>query len=76
MTPRILTPGPTESEIQHAAFLLWEKQGRPANRDLEIWLEAKERLAHSLHLLPADAQRARNARLQLRAERDTLAGVR
>ncbi len=48
MKPRFLTPEPTESEIQHAAFYLWEEQGRPCGRDLEIWLAAKERLKHRL----------------------------
>ena len=76
MTPRILTPGPTESEIQHAAFLLWEEQGRPANRDLEIWLAAKERLKHSLHPHPVDALRAKNAHLLPRTKRAAIAGVR
>ena len=76
MKPRILTTEPTESEIQHAAFLLWEEQGRPADRDLEIWLAAKERLKHSLHLHPADAQRAKNAHLLPRTQRAAIAGVR
>lgn len=37
---------PTESEIQHAAYLLWLEDGRPEGRDLEHWLAAKEMLAH------------------------------
>ena len=37
---------PTEGEIQHAAYFLWEEAGKPAGRDLELWLEAKERLRH------------------------------
>lgn len=37
---------PTELEIQHAAYLLWIESGRPAGRDLEHWLAAKEMLAH------------------------------
>ena len=72
----VKTTEPSESEIQHAAFLLWEERGRPANRDLEIWLAAKERLKHSLHLHPADAQRAKNAHLLPRTQRAAIAGVR
>jgi hypothetical protein len=37
---------PTESEIQHAAYLLWIEDGRPDGRDLEHWLAAKEMLTH------------------------------
>ena len=37
---------PTELEIQHAAYLLWIEAGRPAGRDLDHWLAAKEMLAH------------------------------
>ena len=40
------TPEPTELEIQHAAYLLWIENGRPAGRDLEHWLAAKEMLCH------------------------------
>lgn len=39
---------PAEEQIQHAAYYLWEELGRPAGRDLEIWLAAKERLRHGL----------------------------
>lgn len=61
MKPRLLTIEPTESEIQYAAFLLWEEQGRPTGRDLEIWLEAKERLKHILPHHGWDAHRAKKA---------------
>jgi hypothetical protein len=37
---------PTESEIQHAAYLLWVESGRPEGRDLDHWLAAKEMLCH------------------------------
>lgn len=37
---------PTESEIQHAAYLLWIEDGRPEGRDLEHWHAAKEMLCH------------------------------
>jgi hypothetical protein len=37
---------PTEAEIQHAAYLLWVEDGRPAGREQEHWLAAKEMLWH------------------------------
>jgi hypothetical protein len=37
---------PSESEIQHAAYLLWIENGRPEGCDLEHWLAAKEMLCH------------------------------
>ena len=37
---------PTEQEIQHAAYLLWIEEGRPAGRDLEFWHAARELLVH------------------------------
>jgi hypothetical protein len=37
---------PTETEIQHAAYLLWIENGRPEGRDLEHWFAAKEMLLH------------------------------
>lgn len=41
---------PSEGEIQHAAYTLWEAAGRPSGRDLEFWLTARERLRHTLHV--------------------------
>jgi hypothetical protein len=66
MKPSGLSLEPTEQEIQHAAFLLWEEQGRPAGRDLEIWLAAKERLKHALPHHGWDASRSRTAVYQPR----------
>ena len=45
-TPKTALPQPTESEIQHAAYLLWIENGRPEGRDLEHGLAAKEMLSH------------------------------
>ena len=39
-------PTPTESEIQHAAYLLWLEAGRPEGCDVDHWLAAKELLCH------------------------------
>ncbi len=38
---------PEEKAIQHAAYLLWEKAGRPEGRDQEFWFTARERLLHT-----------------------------
>jgi hypothetical protein len=43
-TPAIAEP--TESEIQHAAYLLWLENGRPEGRDLDHWFAARELLRH------------------------------
>ena len=45
--PHLLPSAPTEDEIRHAAYLLWEQEGRPGGRDLEIWMAAKARLEHA-----------------------------
>ena len=37
-------PRPTHSEIARSAAQLWEKRGRPAHCDEEIWLEAEQLL--------------------------------
>jgi hypothetical protein len=57
-------PEPAEKDIQHAAYFLWEEAGRPAGRDLEFWLAARERLRHRLparHLPTPARSTARNA---------------
>jgi hypothetical protein len=53
-------PEPTESEIQHEAYLLWIEEGRPEGRDQEHWFAAREllrhrhgRTVHSRHHAPA-----------------------
>jgi hypothetical protein len=71
MIPRshpIQPPEPAEADIQHAAYFLWEKAGRPQGRDQEFWFAARERLRHSVavkavvHKLPrVAASTARNA---------------
>ncbi len=38
--------GPSEAEIQHAAYMLWIEEGRPEGRDLEHWHAAREMLCH------------------------------
>jgi hypothetical protein len=48
MKPHALPLEPTEAEISHAAYLLWEEHGRPVGRDLEFWLSAQERLRHTV----------------------------
>jgi hypothetical protein len=50
---------PSETEIQHAAYLLWLENGRPEGRDLDHWLAAKELLCHR-HARSAKPTRRRN----------------
>ncbi len=37
---------PTEDEIQREAYLIWLENGRPKDRALDHWLEARELLRH------------------------------
>ena len=37
---------PSEEEIQHTAYFLWQAEDRPVGRDLDLWLRAKEVLCH------------------------------
>lgn len=38
---------PTESEIQHQAYLLWVEGGCRSGRELDDWLAARELLLHN-----------------------------
>lgn len=63
-SPFTYTRGPSETEIQHTAYFLWEAAGCPAGRDQEFWFAARERLRHRApaHQLPKSAMtNARNA---------------
>ena len=42
--------------IQHEAYRLWLEEGRPAGRDLEHWLAARELLRHRHGRAPAVAE--------------------
>ena len=35
---------PTDEEIAQCAFLIWEREGRPAGRAREHWLQAETQL--------------------------------
>jgi hypothetical protein len=37
-------PAPTPDEIAVCAYLIWEKEGRPAGREKEHWLQAETQL--------------------------------
>lgn len=41
---RATAPTPTNEAIAERARQIWEKEGRPSGRDLEIWLEAERQL--------------------------------
>lgn len=45
-TAQDIRPEPREGDIQKAAYYLWLELGRPLGRDVQTWLEAKERLRH------------------------------
>src|SRR6185503_13555274 len=45
---------PTRDEIAMSAFLAWEKDGRPANREMHYWLAAEGQL-RALRLKKAEA---------------------
>ena len=53
------SPEPTDSEIQHAAYLLWIENGRPEGRDLDHWLAAKALLCHHHGRSPTPTRRTR-----------------
>lgn len=53
--PAVPAPEPTEAQIQHEAYLLWLEEGRPAGRDLDHWLAARELLRHRHGRGPAAA---------------------
>ena len=40
-------PQPSHEEIAAAAYLIWEKNGRPHGRDVEFWHQAQESLKAS-----------------------------
>ena len=44
--PHLLSFEPAETDIQKCAYYLWQEAGRPAGRDLDIWLSAKELVRH------------------------------
>jgi hypothetical protein len=52
-----MPPEPSEAEIQHTAYLLWLENGRPAGRDRENWLAAKELLRHRRGAVAAPGRR-------------------
>jgi hypothetical protein len=54
--PAVPAPEPTEAQIQHEAYRLWLEEGRPAGRDLEHWLAARELLRHRHGRAPAVAE--------------------
>lgn len=51
---------PLEAAIQHVAHFLWLEEGRPAGRDLDLWLRAREILRHRATLAapPPDDRRS------------------
>jgi hypothetical protein len=54
-SPAATKPAPLHDDIAQCARDLWVKYGRPADRDLAIWLEAEQRLRAA-----AEAPREKN----------------
>lgn len=52
---------PAEADIQKCAYYLWQEAGCPADRDLDLWLAAKELVRHRVHAAPP-GRPARQAR--------------
>jgi len=44
MQKTIPTENPSLEAIAYCAYMIWEKEGRPAGRDREHWLEAEAQL--------------------------------
>lgn len=42
----LASPEPTEAQIQHQTYLLWQAAGCQEGRELEDWLHARELLRH------------------------------
>jgi hypothetical protein len=51
---------PAEADIQKCAYYLWQEEGCPEGRDLELWLAAKELVRHHVHT-PAPARKPERA---------------
>lgn len=58
MKPHLLPPPfePAEPDIQRCAYFLWQEEGCPAGRDIEIWLTAKELLRHRAQVPAPEAR--------------------
>ena len=56
-------PEPTRDEIAACAVFLWEEEGRPQGRDLDLWLLAEMRLRQGCKV-PAVAGRSGVGRCQ------------
>jgi hypothetical protein len=53
-------PHPKHEEIAALAHQIWEKNGRPAGRDVQFWLQAEQSLLSSIKAPPpAQAPAAR-----------------
>lgn len=57
----LLRPEPPRDEIAAGALFLWEEEGRPQGRDLDLWLLAELRLRQGCKV-PSVAGRSRAGR--------------
>ena len=61
-------PWPSHAEIASYAEQLWEQRGRPANRDIDIWLEAEEMLLIAKGYTQPHATRSARAKFSAKDE--------
>lgn len=45
-SPAVASAEPTEAQIQHQAYMLWQAGGCKEGRELDDWLQARELLRH------------------------------
>jgi hypothetical protein len=55
MQESIQPPRPSREDIAALAYQLWEKSGRPAGQDVEIWLQAEQSLLSTCKARPQAA---------------------
>jgi len=48
LTPRQQPFESFEEDIQKCVYFLWQEEGRPSGRDLDLWLSAKELVRHQV----------------------------
>ena len=59
-----------DAAIREQAYLLWEREGRPAGRDMEFWTRAQVALAENeqlQHLTKPAPKRAKSQRQEVAA---------
>jgi len=58
--------GIREEDIQKCAYTLWQEEGCPSGRDLELWLAAKELVRHRVAVPRGDGRKICTAPAKMR----------